>query len=127
MVCFWLHDPKILFREYDSFWPMKNSSRESQYNSLTRFFIYSGILLSVYKKDPKMMGIALIIVAAIATLAYIKKVKCEPPPHPVPKVEIKEQPEIQEKCEDVLQARSFDKFDQSNSAQVEMTAQRFYW
>ncbi len=49
---FWSEDPTILYKKarLTEFIPSKHMTNSEKFNSITRFFIYSGIILSVYKQ-----------------------------------------------------------------------------
>ena len=68
---YWYNDLKILFekRKLFEFWPSKFQSFEERINALTRFIIYSGIILSIYKKDSSsfVFSIKIIIILAFVT------------------------------------------------------------
>ena len=69
---FWAESPSILFKEALDFFPFSENAKKctsTALNSLTRFGIYLGILLSVLKQSGAYLGLALGI-AAIAVAAY---------------------------------------------------------
>lgn len=49
---FWAEDPAVLYKKarLTEFIPSKEMTNSEKFNSITRFFIYSGLLLSVYKQ-----------------------------------------------------------------------------
>lgn len=68
---YWYKDIKILFEKNRlfEFWPSKFQSFEERVNALTRFIIYSGVILSIYNNDsmPFVMSIILIVLLAFMT------------------------------------------------------------
>lgn len=68
---FWYKDIKVLFNKHKliEFWPSKFQTFEEKINSLTRFILYSGLIISSYKHDttPFIISLMLVVVLAFMT------------------------------------------------------------
>lgn len=65
---FWLYDYEVLFKEWDAFYPTQDMTRDEQLNALTRFCVYSALLLYAARPSTQYLGylafaLCLIIVA----------------------------------------------------------------
>ena len=74
-VPFWFKDIKILFDKNNlvDFWPSKFQSFEERINSLTRFILYSGLIISVYKNDSNAFVLSILLVATLAMMTKNSK------------------------------------------------------
>lgn len=70
---FWLSNITDLYRDnkYLNFVPTINMTREQQMNSIIRFFIYTFILMLVFKKSEKWLMIPVIGIIFVSVLYYI--------------------------------------------------------
>ena len=64
----WYHNPKILLKNYDQFFPNKNFTRIEKINSLARFAIYFSVLLILFNQDNKYLSISIVILIIRITI-----------------------------------------------------------
>ena len=66
----WFDDPKVLFspEQVGKFWPSKRQTPEERINSATRFILYSTLLTYAFRRDPKVLLLALMILGAMFVL-----------------------------------------------------------
>lgn len=89
---FWFNKKELLFdkKKLSEFWPSKYQTYEERVNAITRFILYSGIIISLYnhKSDPLVMSILLIAILVVISksknkilekLIYDKKSNCKSP------------------------------------------------
>ena len=64
---FWVHNTNVLLQKdrLTEFWPAANMSSNEALNSITRFVLYSSIVLSVYRKDIFVLLAGMVIVIMI--------------------------------------------------------------
>jgi hypothetical protein len=76
---FWTENPKILFEKSRliQFFPTKDQTYKERYNSLARLFIYTGILLFLYKGKP--WALYIIIFGLAFTMLLNSSIKKEIP------------------------------------------------
>lgn len=73
MTDLWYHNPKILLKNIDQFFPNKNLNRLEKINSLARFAIYYAILLVLLGQDTKWLSISVVILLISAFLGTTEK------------------------------------------------------
>lgn len=73
MTDLWYHNPKILLKNIDQFFPNKNLNRLEKINSLARFAIYYAILLVLLGQDTKWLSISVVILIISAFLGTTEK------------------------------------------------------
>jgi len=71
---FWFKNPEILIskRNVFQFWPSKFQTYEERVNSITRFILYSGLILSLQKQNTSPLVFSFLL---ISTLVVISKSK----------------------------------------------------
>jgi len=69
----WYHNPKILLKNYDQFFPNKNFTRIEKINSLARFAIYFSVLLILFNQDNKYLSISIVILIISLFLGTTEK------------------------------------------------------
>ena len=74
---FWYENPKILIQRdrLGEFWPSKQLTSNENMNAITRFVLYSGVLLTIYKNDPYFLLITVALCIIIALLVRFKIIK----------------------------------------------------
>jgi len=78
MSCFWLYDVAELYKEPLQFWPSSDMQSAERLNALTRFVVYVGTSLALYKKNKK-VGVAMVgIVLLIVLYAKYSNIRCDP-------------------------------------------------
>ena len=73
----WCNDVRILSSRdrLHEFWPTREMHFNERMNALSRFCIYGGILISIHKKDPFYMVLAMLLMSALTLIAQAKEVK----------------------------------------------------
>ena len=68
---FWFKKPEILIskRNVLQFWPSKFQTYEERINSITRFILYSGLILSLQKQDSSPMVYSILLVSILAFIS----------------------------------------------------------
>uniref|UniRef100_A0A6C0FAW6 Minor capsid protein P9 transmembrane helices domain-containing protein n=1 Tax=viral metagenome TaxID=1070528 RepID=A0A6C0FAW6_9ZZZZ len=71
---FWFNNLQILFTKERlfEFWPHKTMSINEKLNAITRFIIYSSVILTLYKNKPNPLLIGLSIIFFIGLLVHSK-------------------------------------------------------
>jgi hypothetical protein len=61
----WFNDPSALLENPSDFWPSSTQSFPDKVNATSRFIIYSSIIAFGFKKDPKILLLGVLVLAAI--------------------------------------------------------------
>lgn len=71
---FWFSKPEILFdkKRMMDFWPSKYQTYEERVNSVTRFILYAGAIVSFYKHNSEPFVMAVLLVAVLVIISKSK-------------------------------------------------------
>jgi len=71
----WFQNIKLLFEKEKllQFWPSKHQSFNERINAITRFVLYNGIILSIYKKNSNAIILSVLFCVILAILAKSSK------------------------------------------------------
>ena len=71
---FWFKKPEILFSKQNmtQFWPSKYQTYEERVNAMTRFILYSGIIMSFYKQNTNPLVMAILLVSILVVISNSK-------------------------------------------------------
>lgn len=76
MNTFWYNNIKILFdqKQLHMFWPNKTYTKEENFNAISRFLLYSGFVLSIYRNNSDIFFVFFIFIGLLAFLSkYAEK------------------------------------------------------
>lgn len=71
---FWFKKPEVLFSKQNNlqFWPSKYQTYEERINAITRFILYSGVIMSFYKRDTNPLVLASLLVVVLVIVSNSK-------------------------------------------------------
>lgn len=71
---FWFNRIDVLFEKQNltQFWPSKFQTYEERINALTRFILYSGIVMSAYKHDTSPLVMSLLLISVLVIISRSK-------------------------------------------------------
>ena len=72
----WINDIKIIYRKWYMIFPSNEHTKEQNVNSIVRFILFSGIILSIMNNDIKYMllsNIVLLIFTFMYQIFYVKR------------------------------------------------------
>jgi tagatose-1,6-bisphosphate aldolase non-catalytic subunit AgaZ/GatZ len=63
----WFDNPRVLFdvNKVLKFWPTRKQTAAERVNSSTRFILYAASVLYLTRKDPRILVLALMVIAVI--------------------------------------------------------------
>jgi hypothetical protein len=78
---FWIHNPRVLWKEYLDFYPKKTHDGNGFYNAMTRLLLYITASFVVFERDISYLVLLLILVNILGIVSYKPepKVLCREP------------------------------------------------
>ena len=70
MVKIWYEDPKVLFNNYEEFFPNNSLSNEEKANAIVRFAIYYFLIILIFNLDYKWLAVSIILIMISYCLGY---------------------------------------------------------